>query len=207
MKKLRKDNGGYALVYVLIVVLVLCAVAVSVCTAALKNYQAQERSIRQTQQLYQAEGEIEKFVALAEAVSNVSSRLTVSGTYVSEDAATEDAATENAVKNKAKDAAKKKYEEYLADLVTDLVSSLASGYTLTLDTSDSDRESYKFTLTYKNDTVCIKTEISMALIYDVEMTKQTLSDGTTKVTYTAKVSKATHSYNTYTITHLTAKGE
>ena len=201
MKKLWKDTGGYALIYVLIVVLVLCAVAVSVCTAALKNYQAQERSIRQTQQLYQAEGEIEKFVALAEAVSNVSSRLTVSGTtYVSEDAATEDA-----VKNKAKDEAKTKYEEYLADLVTDLVSSLASGYTLTLDTSDSDRESCKFTLTYKNDTVCIKTEISMALSYDVETTKQTLSDGTTKVTYTAKVSKATHSYNTYTITHLTAE--
>lgn len=201
MKKLRTDTGGYALAYVLIVVLVLCAVAVSVCTAALKNYQAQERSIRQTRQLYQAEGEIEKFVALAEAVSNVSSRLTVSGTYVSENAATEDAATENAVKNKAKDEAKTKYEEYLADLVTDLVSSLASGYALTLDTSHSDRESCKFTLTYKNDTVCIETEISMALIYDVETTK------TEKViTYTAKVSKATHSYITYTITHLTAEG-
>lgn len=194
MKKLWKDTGGYALIYVLIVVLVLCAVAVSVCTAALKNYQAQERSIRQTQQLYQAEGEIEKFVALAEAVSNVSSRLTVSGTtYVSEDAA-----TEYAVKDKAKDEAKTKYEEYLK--------SLASGYTLNLDTNKSDRESCKFTLIYKNDTVCIKTEISMALSYDVETTKQTLSDGRTKVTYTAKVSKATHSYNTYTITHLTAKG-
>ena len=195
MKKLRTDNGGYALVYVFIVVLVLCAVAVSVCTAALKNYQAQEASVRQTQQLYQAEGEIEKFVALAEAVSNVSSRLTVSGTYVSEDAA-----TENAVKNKAKDEAKTKYEEYLADLVTDLVSSLASGYTLTLDKNDSDRESCKFTLTYKNDTVCIKTEISMALIYDVETTKTE-----EVITYAAKVSKATHSYNTYTITHLTAE--
>lgn len=189
MKKLRTDNGGYALVYVLIVVLVLCAVAVSVCTAALKNYQAQERSIRQTQQLYQAEGEIEKFVALAEAVSNVSSRLTVSGTYY----VSEDAATEDAVKNKAKDEAKTKYEEYLK--------SLASGYTLTLDNSHSDRESCKFTLTYKNDTVCIETEISMALIYDVETTKTE-----DVITYTAKVSKATHSYNTYTITHLTAKG-
>ena len=192
MKKLWKDNGGYALVYVLIVVLVLCAVAVSVCTAALKNYQAQERSIRQTQQLYQAEGEIEKFVALAEAVSNVSS-LTVSGTYVSENAATEDA-----VKNKAKDEAKTKYEEYLK--------SLASGYTLTLDTSHSDRESCKFTLTYKNDTVCIKTEIKMNLEYEVKIVKrETLLDGTQKITYTAKVSKATHSYNTYTITHLTAE--
>lgn len=197
MKKLWKDNGGYALVYVLIVVLVLCAVAVSVCTAALKNYQAQEESVRQTQQLYQAEGEIEKFVALAEAVSNVSS-LKVSGTYVSENAATEDAATENAVKNKAKDAAKTKYEEYLK--------SLASGYALTLDTSHSDRESCKFTLTYKNDTVCIKTEIKMNLEYEVKIVKrETLLDGTQKITYTANVSKATHSYNTYTITHLTAE--
>lgn len=192
MKKLWKDNGGYALVYVLIVVLVLCAVAVSVCTAALKNYQAQEESVRQTQQLYQAEGEIEKFVALAEAVSNVSS-LKVSGTYVSENAA-----TENAVKNKAKDAAKTKYEEYLK--------SLASGYALTLDTSHSDRESCKFTLTYKNDTVCIKTEIKMNLEYEVKIVKrETLLDGTQKITYTANVSKATHSYNTYTITHLTAE--
>lgn len=81
MKKLWKDNGGYALIYVLIVVLVLCAVAVSVCTAALKNYQAQERSIRQTQQLYQAEGEIEKFVALAEDVSSLQD----SAEYDSED--------------------------------------------------------------------------------------------------------------------------
>lgn len=181
MKKLRTDNGGYALAYVLIVVLVLCAVAVSVCTAALKNYQAQERSIRQTQQLYQAEGEIEKFVALAEDVH----LLTDSAEYNSED--------------EAKDAAKTAYKAYL--------NSLASGYTLKHDTRDSDRESCKFTLTYKNDTVCIETEISMALTYDVETTTQTLPDGKPKTMYTARVSKATHHYITYTITHLTAEGE
>lgn len=181
MKKLRKDNGGYALAYVLIVVLVLCAVAVSVCTAALKNYQAQERSIRQTRQLYQAEGEIEKFVALAEDVH----LLTDSAEYNSED--------------EAKDAAKTAYKDYL--------NSLASGYTLKHDTRDSDRESCKFTLTYKNDTVCIETEISMALIYDVEPTTETLPDKTSKTMYTARVSKATHHYITYTITHLTAEGE
>ena len=180
MKKLRTDNGGYALVYVLIVVLVLCAVAVSVCTAALKNYQAQERSIRQTRQLYQAEGEIEKFVALAEDVSS----LTKYGPCYSE--------------NAAKDKAKEAYENYL----TELAKPQASGYTLTLDTSDSDRESCKFMLTYKNDTACIKivTEISMALIYHVDPPTET------PPTYTAEVIKATHHYNTYTITHLTAKG-
>ena len=179
MKKLRKDTGGYALVYVLIVVLVLCAVAVSVCTAALKNYQAQERSIRQTQQLYQAEGEIEKFVALAEEVSSLT------------DSAECDSESE------AKDKAKAAYETYLTAL-------------LPPDTGDSGNSSCKFTLTYKNDTVCIETEISMELTYDVNpiSTPETQPDGTTKtvITYTAKVSKATHSYNTYTITHLTAKG-
>lgn len=183
MKKLRKDNGGYALAYVLIVVLVLCTVAVSVCTAALKNYQAQERSIRQTQQLYQAEGEIEKFVALAEDVSSLTKYY---GPCYTE--------------NTAKDEAKTAYEKYL----TDLVKSLASGYTLTLDFVNSNNSSCKFTLTYKNDTACIKivTEISMALIYDVKPKTDTLPN---EPKYTARVIKATHNYNTYTITHLTAE--
>ena len=100
MKKLRTDTGGYALIYVLIIVLVLCAVAVTICTAALENYQAQEESVRQTQQLYQAEGEIEKFVALAEKVSS----LQYFGEYDSEDV--------------AKAAAKAVYVEHLKNLVS-----------------------------------------------------------------------------------------
>ena len=179
MKKLWKDNGGYALIYVLIVVLVLCAVAVSVCTAALKNYQAQERSIRQTQQLYQAEGEIEKFVALAE---DVKSLKVSSGSCVSEEAA----------RTAAKDA-------YVGRLST-----LVDGCTPTSDRTDKDVNSCTFTLTYKNDTVCIETKIRMDLKYSV--TKDPPDETPTEVTtYTAEVIKATHHYNTYTITHLTAE--
>lgn len=188
MKKLWKDNGGYALAYVLIVVLVLCAVAVSVCTAALKNYQAQERSIRQTQQLYQAEGEIEKFVALAEEVSSLT------------DSAECDSESE------AKDKAKAAYETYLKSLVNPPT----SGYTLTPDTPDTGSDSYTFTLTYANDAVRIETKIKMNLKYEVKKIEkeESLQDGTTTkvIKYTAKVSKASHSYSTYTITHLTAKG-
>lgn len=185
MKKLWKDNGGYALAYVLIVVLVLCAVAVSVCTAALKNYQAQERSIRQTQQLYQAEGEIEKFVALAEEVSSLT------------DSAECDSESE------AKDKAKAAYETYLKSLVNPPT----SGYTLTPDTPDTGSDSYTFTLTYANDAVRIETKIKMNLKYEVKKIEkeEELPDGTKKITYTAKVSKAAHSYITYTITHLTAE--
>lgn len=184
MKKLWKDNGGYALIYVLIVVLVLCAVAVSVCTAALKNYQAQEESVRQTRQLYQAEGEIEKFVALAEDVSS----LRDSEEYDSEDT--------------ARAAAKDAYVKRLKDL--------AGGCTLTPDRTDNDVKCYKFALTYANAAVRIETKIKMNLEYEVTEKKvqEQQPDGTTQdvIKYTAKVSKATHNYNTYTITHLTAEG-
>ena len=184
MKKLRTDTGGYALVYVLIVVLVLCAVAVSVCTAALKNYQAQERSIRQTQQLYQAEGEIEKFVALAEDVHLL----------------------EYSTKHDTKEAAEKAaMDAYVARLST-----LVDGCTPTSVDTDKDVKFCTFTLTYKNDAVRIETKLKMKLEYDVksvEKPDELLPDGNPKIKYTAKVSKATHHYITYTITHLTAEGE
>ena len=181
MKKLWKDNGGYALAYVLIVVLVLCAVAVSVCTAALKNYQAQERSIRQTQQLYQAEGEIERFVALAE---DVKSLKVSSGSCASEEAAR--TAAMNA---------------YVARLST-----LVDGCTPTSVDTDKDVKFCTFTLTYKNDAVRIETKIKMNLEYTVTEEESQPDGTTTKVkTYTAEVIKAAHHYNTYTITHLTAE--
>lgn len=186
MKKLRTDTGGYALVYVLIVVLVLCAVAVSVCTAALKNYQAQERSIRQTQQLYQAEGEIEKFVALAEDVH----LLTDSAEYDSQD--------------EAKKAAKTAYLTYLQGL-----HSKVSDCTYALDDTDTGSNSCTFKLTCENAAVRIETKIKMNLEYEVTEKKvqEQQPDGTTQdvIKYTAKVSKAAHSYSTYTITHLTAE--
>lgn len=188
MKKLWKDNGGYALIYVLIVVLVLCAVAVSVCTAALKNYQAQERSIRQTQQLYQAEGEIEKFVALAEDVH----LLEVSAEHDTKEAAEEEAK-----------------EKYLAHLSA--VKEKVSRCSFELDTAKTGSECCIFTLTCENDAVRIETKIRMNLEYKVTEKKTLVPqpDGTTKevIKYTAKVSKAAHSYSTYTITHLTAEGE
>ena len=187
MKKLWKDNGGYALVYVLIVVLVLCAVAVSVCTAALKNYQAQERSIRQTRQLYQAEGEIERFVALAEDVHLL------------------EFPAEHDTKEVAEEKARGAYLTYLGEVSKEVRS---CNYDPKATITDSN--SCTFPLTCANGAVCIKTEIRMELtyVYDVETKTQTLPDKTTKEvkTYAAKVSKATHSYNTYTITHLTAEG-
>ena len=187
MKKLRTDTGGYALIYVLIIVLVLCAVAVSVCTAALKNYQAQEESVRQTRQLYQAEGEIEKFVALAEEVSSLTD---------SEECDSE---------SEAKDKAKAAYETYL----NSLVNPPDSGCTFALGDIDTGSNSCTFTLTCANAAVRIEAKIRMDLECPATPHQKqpiTPPDGTSETTYTAKVSKASHNYNTYTITHLTAEG-
>lgn len=66
MKSLRKDTGGYALLYVMVIVFVLCAISMTICTVALRNLQSQEASVKRMEEKYTAEGEIEKLKALAE---------------------------------------------------------------------------------------------------------------------------------------------
>lgn len=62
MKQLKR-NDGYVLPYVLIVFLVLSFVAVTICGISVKNLRAQEVSIARTQDLYEAEGYMERYVA------------------------------------------------------------------------------------------------------------------------------------------------
>ena len=58
-----KRCDGYVLPYVLVVFLILSAVSVSICGTALNNLRAQEAAVERSKALYEAEGEIEKFVA------------------------------------------------------------------------------------------------------------------------------------------------
>ena len=147
-----------------------------------------ERSIRQTRQLYQAEGEIERFVALAEDVHLL------------------EFPAEHYTKEVAEEKARTAYRTHLQD-----VSKEVRSCNYDPDDTITDSNSCTFPLTCANGAVCIKTEIRMELayVYDEETTTQPLPDGTTTtvIKYAAKVSKATHHYNTYTITHLTAEGE
>ena len=61
-----KRNDGYALSYVLVVLLVLCIIAVSVMSAPLRNLQMQQASIARMQEKYAAQGMIEQVVAQLE---------------------------------------------------------------------------------------------------------------------------------------------
>ena len=44
IQSLRKEKGGYALLYVMVVVMVLCAISMMICTVALRSLQSQEAS-------------------------------------------------------------------------------------------------------------------------------------------------------------------
>lgn len=66
MKHLKKDTGGYALLYVLVIVMVLAAISMMICTVALRNLQSQQAAVERMADKYAAQGEIEKIKAIAE---------------------------------------------------------------------------------------------------------------------------------------------
>ena len=60
---MKKNNGGYVLAYVMIVITVVSAMALAVGSVAVRNLQVQEAAVERMQDLYAAEGEIERFQA------------------------------------------------------------------------------------------------------------------------------------------------
>lgn len=60
---MRKNQDGYILVYVLVVILALSMFAVGLTSHALKNHNIQKNAVTYTQDKYAAEGMIEQFVA------------------------------------------------------------------------------------------------------------------------------------------------
>ena len=63
---MKKNNGGYVLAYVMIVITVVSAMALAVGSVAVRNLQVQEAAVERMQDLYAAEGEIERFQAWVE---------------------------------------------------------------------------------------------------------------------------------------------
>jgi len=63
---MKKHDEGYALAFVLVVMLVLCLVAVTVLSYSLDNLRQQKIAAQRMQDQYIAQGKIEKVVALVE---------------------------------------------------------------------------------------------------------------------------------------------
>ncbi len=67
----KKHEEGYALVFVLVVMIVLCTVALSLMGIALRNMHAQTSSIERMQDKYKAQGEIEVVVSKLENATEI----------------------------------------------------------------------------------------------------------------------------------------
>lgn len=65
---MKKNSGGYVLIYILIVIVLLSLLALGVCSIALRNLQTQQASVEQMQERYEVEGNIERFVAKLQAL-------------------------------------------------------------------------------------------------------------------------------------------
>lgn len=107
MKNLRKNTGGYALLYVMVVIILLCAVAMMVCTVAMQNLQAQQKSVEQMQEKYEAQGEVEKLKAQVEEIDVLNSTSL---------AKNDDPVT------KAKEAYTAKVQSFITDDIKDIIS-------------------------------------------------------------------------------------
>lgn len=66
MKKVLKQNDGYALAYVLVVLLVLAAIAFAVMTLSLNALERQQSSLNNMKDKYAAQGMVEQVVAQME---------------------------------------------------------------------------------------------------------------------------------------------
>lgn len=60
---LIRKNDGYALPFVLIVMVIICLVGISIMSASLNNLQNQKASIERMQDQYKAAGKVEKLMA------------------------------------------------------------------------------------------------------------------------------------------------
>lgn len=60
---MKKNNAGYALPYVLVVMTVLCLVSVSIMSGTLRSLQTQQMTIQRMEDRYEAEGKLEKLIA------------------------------------------------------------------------------------------------------------------------------------------------
>lgn len=60
---MRKNDDGYVLPFVLVVMIVLCIISASLMTASLRNLQMQQKFTARMVDKYEAQGEIEKAVA------------------------------------------------------------------------------------------------------------------------------------------------
>lgn len=63
----KRNEEGFALAYVVVVIFILCSIAIALMSSTLRTLQAQENMVQRMKDKYEAMGEIERLVAELEA--------------------------------------------------------------------------------------------------------------------------------------------
>lgn len=77
---MKRNDGGYVLAYVVVVIVILCILVPAACANSLQNLKAQQASVERMRQLYEAEGKIEQFVAETQKTAVMSEKVERPGT-------------------------------------------------------------------------------------------------------------------------------
>ena len=203
MNALRKRTDGYALLYVLLVVLVLCAVSMGICTVVPEKLPGPGPLRGADPAALPGGGRGRKVRALAADVSGLEGE-----TSSEKDSR---AAAEAEAKKLCWDAYRTALEGYRTALDSASGShTFAQGSDGEPDTSAPDRTT--FTLTYRNEDVEVRAQVRMDLTYQIVETKEIplYSNGEIighKYTCTAKIASASAVYLAYEISRDFTEGE
>jgi len=72
---MKKHDEGYALPFVLVVMVIICLVGISIMSSSLNNLQNQKSSIERMQDQYAAAGKIEKVLAILQQNKSITSTI------------------------------------------------------------------------------------------------------------------------------------
>lgn len=76
----KRNEEGFALAYVVVVIFILCSIAIVLMSSTLRTLQAQENMVQRMKDKYAAMGEIERLVAELEAdFANINYQITADG--------------------------------------------------------------------------------------------------------------------------------
>ena len=190
---MKRNNGGYVLVYVVVVIVILCILVPAACSNSLQNLKAQQASIERMQQLYAAEGQIERFVAEVEAIPIP---IPKSGQGRSTDelgVAKEDAKT--AVKSVIENASTNVLDENIIKKID-------------WNWEDTNTPNCKFSLVSKASDIAINAviKVDLEVSIEVEAEKDDAGNSTGKYLWSYKITDCTITYESYNIS-ATTEGE
>lgn len=158
----KRNEDGFALVYVVVVIFILCSIAIALMSHTLNTLQAQQKMIERMQHKYEAQGEIERLVAELESTLD---ELDPDGTGITGDGKARDAKKDfsNILKNLGL------IENVSDDVVDNITKDLENYVKISDDTEPS--QIFKRSLPISHSVEEMSVQASLDIIFEVNVTE------------------------------------